>query len=137
VRSRVVLDASAALHLALLLNHSRSVRDGLLHELHHVSLGLESVSRRIVAIAEVGPEVGAGNPADQDEVQGGGVEEPNAPATWRTVSWTSCSPASTSCSGDSSSPTSRSSWYELPLDERRAIVEPRALRGGSRNPHQR
>jgi hypothetical protein len=43
--------------VALLLNHFRSVRDGLLNELHHVSLGLESVARRIVAFAEIRPNV--------------------------------------------------------------------------------
>src|SRR4029077_21200790 len=43
--------------VALLLNHLRSVRDGLLHELHDVGLGLENVTRRIVAFAEVWPEV--------------------------------------------------------------------------------
>jgi hypothetical protein len=41
---------------ALLLNHFRSVRDSLLHELHHVGLGLENTTGRIVALAEVGPE---------------------------------------------------------------------------------
>ncbi len=30
--------------VALLLNHLRSVRDGLLNELHHIGLGLESVT---------------------------------------------------------------------------------------------
>ncbi len=43
--------------VALLLNHFRSVRDGLLHELDDVGLGLENVTRRIVALAEVGPYV--------------------------------------------------------------------------------
>jgi hypothetical protein len=43
--------------VALLLNHFRSVGDGLLYELDDVGLGLESVTRRIVALAEVGPEV--------------------------------------------------------------------------------
>ncbi|PYU18519.1 MAG: hypothetical protein DMG32_26115 [Acidobacteria bacterium] len=43
--------------VALLLNHFRSVGDGLLHELDHLGLGLESVTRRIVALAEVGAEV--------------------------------------------------------------------------------
>ena len=43
--------------VALLLNHFRSVGDGLLHELDDVGLGLENVTRRIVALAEVGPEV--------------------------------------------------------------------------------
>src|SRR6266852_6424965 len=60
--------------VALLLNHLRSVRDRFLHELHHVGFGFENVSRRIVALAEVGPEVGSGNPADQDKIQCGGVE---------------------------------------------------------------
>src|SRR6266851_949403 len=44
-------------HVALLLNHFRSVCHGLLHELHHVDLGPKNVTRRIVALAEVGPEV--------------------------------------------------------------------------------
>jgi hypothetical protein len=61
--------------VALLLNHLRSVRDGLLHELDDVGLGLELLTRRIVALAEVGPEVGSGNPPYQDEIQGGGVEK--------------------------------------------------------------
>jgi len=43
--------------IALLLNDLRSVRDGLLHELHDFGLGLESVARRIVALAEVRPDV--------------------------------------------------------------------------------
>jgi hypothetical protein len=43
--------------VALVLNHLRSVRDGLMHELHHVGLGLENVARRIVALAELGPDV--------------------------------------------------------------------------------
>jgi len=43
--------------IALLLNHFRSVRDCLLHELYDVGLGLENVTRRIVALAEVGSEV--------------------------------------------------------------------------------
>jgi hypothetical protein len=43
--------------VTLLLNHFRSVGDRLLHELDQVSLGLESVTRRIVALAEVGAEV--------------------------------------------------------------------------------
>jgi hypothetical protein len=43
--------------IALLLNQLRSVRNSLLHELHLIGLGLENVSRRIVALAEVGPEV--------------------------------------------------------------------------------
>jgi len=43
--------------VALLLNHLRSARDGLLHELHHVGLGLESVTGGIVALAEVRADV--------------------------------------------------------------------------------
>jgi hypothetical protein len=43
--------------VALLLNHFRSGGDGLLHELDDVGFGLESVTRRIVALAEVGPDV--------------------------------------------------------------------------------
>src|SRR4029077_9188976 len=43
--------------VALLLNHSRSVRDGFLHKLHYVGLRLESVTRRIVGVAGGGPEV--------------------------------------------------------------------------------
>jgi hypothetical protein len=39
------------------LNHFHSVGDGLLHELDDVGLGLENVTRRIVALAEVGAEV--------------------------------------------------------------------------------
>jgi hypothetical protein len=42
--------------VALLLNYLRSVRNRLLHKLHHIGLGLENVTRRIVALAEVGPE---------------------------------------------------------------------------------
>jgi hypothetical protein len=42
--------------IALLLDHFRSVGDVLLHELDDVGLGLENVTRRIVALAEVGPE---------------------------------------------------------------------------------
>src|ERR1700733_6318364 len=42
--------------VTLLLNQFRSVRDRLLDELHHVTLRLENVTRRIVALAEVGPE---------------------------------------------------------------------------------
>src|SRR6267143_5695388 len=38
--------------VALLLNHFCSVSDGLLHELDDVGLGLENVTRRIVALAE-------------------------------------------------------------------------------------
>src|SRR5580692_13037703 len=54
--------------VALLLDHFRSVGDGLLHELDHVGLGLERVPCRIVALAEVGPDIGSGNPPYQDEV---------------------------------------------------------------------
>src|SRR5580704_9943827 len=43
--------------VALLLNHLRSGGDGLLHELDDVGFSLESVTRRIVALAEVGPDV--------------------------------------------------------------------------------
>ena len=43
--------------VALLLNHVGSVGDCLLHELHHVGFGLENVTRRVVALAEVGAEV--------------------------------------------------------------------------------
>jgi hypothetical protein len=43
--------------VALLLNHFRSVGDGLLDEFDDVGLGLEKVTRRIVARAEVGPEI--------------------------------------------------------------------------------
>src|SRR5437016_12843969 len=43
--------------VALLLNYLRSIGNGFLHELHHVGLGLESITRRIVALAEVGPDV--------------------------------------------------------------------------------
>ena len=43
--------------ITLLLNHLRSVGDGLLHKLDDVSLGLESITRRIVAFAEVGSNV--------------------------------------------------------------------------------
>src|ERR1700747_154084 len=43
--------------VALLLNHFGSVGDGLLHEFDDVGLGLETVTRRIVALAEVGPEI--------------------------------------------------------------------------------
>jgi len=32
-------------------------RNGLLHELDDIGLGLESLTRRIVALAEVGPEI--------------------------------------------------------------------------------
>src|SRR5258708_6195716 len=41
--------------VALLLNHLRTVRNSLLHELHDIGLGLEIVTRGIVALAEVGP----------------------------------------------------------------------------------
>src|SRR5258706_14408716 len=44
-------------HVALLLNHFRSVRHGLLHELHHVDVGTKNVTRRISGLAEVGPQV--------------------------------------------------------------------------------
>jgi hypothetical protein len=54
--------------VALLLNHLRSVRDGLFHELHHVGLGLELVARRIVAFTEVRPEVRSRNSPDEDEI---------------------------------------------------------------------
>jgi len=43
--------------VALLLNYFRSVGDGLLHELNDVGLGLEPVTLRIVALAEVGAEI--------------------------------------------------------------------------------
>ena len=43
--------------VALLLNQFRSVGDGLLHELDDVGLGLETVTRRIIALAEVGSEI--------------------------------------------------------------------------------
>jgi hypothetical protein len=43
--------------VALLFNHFRSVSDGLLHELSDVGLYLELVTRRIVSLAEVGPDV--------------------------------------------------------------------------------
>src|SRR5215472_434159 len=43
--------------VALLLNHFRAVGDGFLHELNDVGLGLEKVTRRVVALAEVGPEI--------------------------------------------------------------------------------
>ena len=43
--------------VALLLNHFRSCGDGLLHELDDVGFSLESVTRRIIALAEVGPDV--------------------------------------------------------------------------------
>ena len=61
--------------VALLLNDFRSVGDGLLHELDDIGLGLKSVTRRIVALAEVRPEVGSGNPPYQDEIQCGGVAD--------------------------------------------------------------
>jgi len=43
--------------VALLLNHFRSVGNGLLQELDDVGLGLELVARRVVALAEVGPDL--------------------------------------------------------------------------------
>ena len=43
--------------VALFLNHLGSICDGLLHKLHYVGLALESVARRIVALAEVGPDL--------------------------------------------------------------------------------
>ena len=43
--------------IALLLNDFRAVGDGLLHELDDVGLGLEPLTRRIIVLAEVGPEV--------------------------------------------------------------------------------
>ena len=61
--------------VALLLNNLRSVGNGLFDKLHYSRLGLESVTRRIVALAEVGPEVGSGDPADEDEIQCGGVQK--------------------------------------------------------------
>jgi hypothetical protein len=42
--------------VALLSNHFRSGGDGLLHELDDVGFSLESLTRRIVALAEVGPD---------------------------------------------------------------------------------
>jgi hypothetical protein len=39
--------------VALLLNHFRSGGDRLLHEIDDAGFGLESVTRRIVALAEV------------------------------------------------------------------------------------
>jgi len=43
--------------VALLLNHFHSGGDGLLHEFDDVGFGLESVTRRIVALAGVRPDV--------------------------------------------------------------------------------
>ena len=43
--------------VALLLNHFRSIGDGLLHELDDIGLGLEKITRRIIALAEVGSEI--------------------------------------------------------------------------------
>src|SRR5262249_25907712 len=43
--------------VTLLLNHFCSIGDGFLRELDHVGLGLEKVTRWIVALAEVRPEV--------------------------------------------------------------------------------
>ena len=43
--------------VALLLNHFRPGGDGLLHKLDDFGLAPESVTRRIVALAKVGPDV--------------------------------------------------------------------------------
>jgi hypothetical protein len=43
--------------VALLLDDLRPVGYGLLHELNYVGLGLESATRRIITLAEVGAEV--------------------------------------------------------------------------------
>ena len=43
--------------VALLLNHSRPISHGLLNKLDHVGLGLELVTRGIVALAELRSEV--------------------------------------------------------------------------------
>ena len=42
--------------VALLSNHLRPVRNGLLHELDHCGLGFENVTRGIVFLDKVGPE---------------------------------------------------------------------------------
>ena len=61
--------------VALLLNHLRSIGDGPLHELDDVGLGLELLTRRIVALAEVGPDIRSGNRAYQNVIQRGSVEK--------------------------------------------------------------